>query len=62
LFLIGCLYVGSMVIAKYAAFPREMNVPQTLLYVLSFIFPPFLPFVLIHFYSKAKAQLNRILS
>ena len=58
---IGYLFLISIILAKYSVFPKEMNLPQGIMYALSLWFPPML-FVLIPiFYKKAKIKLKRYL-
>jgi len=59
---IGYLYLVTIILAKYAAFPRAINLPETLLIVVSVFFPPFLLFVLPFFYRRSISQLNKILT
>ncbi len=61
-YLIAMLINSSIVLAKYSSYPQEMNIPQTLLYVLSIVFPPLLPFAYWIFYRQAKRRLEPILS
>ena len=59
--MIGYLFLISIILAKYSVFPKEMNLPQGIMYALSLWFPPML-FVLIPiFYKKAKIKLKRYL-
>ena len=60
-FFVGQLFLLSMVLAKYSAYPNEINVPQGILYALSLWFPPMLPVVCVMFYRKAKMNLKSIL-
>jgi len=59
--LIGVLYLITIILAKYAAFPNEMSVPQGLILVFGIGLPPFLIFAIPYFYKKAKQQLVVIL-
>lgn len=59
--IVGLIFLSSMILAKYSAFPFEMNVPQALLYGVSLWFPPMLLFVMIIFYKQSKRTLERIL-
>ncbi|MEZ4895531.1 MAG: hypothetical protein R2806_01760 [Saprospiraceae bacterium] len=59
--ILGYLFVATMILAKYSAFPREMSVPQALLFGLSVWFPPMLLIMLPVFYQQAVRQLNAIL-
>jgi len=60
-FFVGQFFLLSMVLAKYSAYPNEMNVPQGILYALSLWFPPMLLVVCVLFYRKAKRNLKPIL-
>ena len=59
--MIGYVYLLTIILAKYAAFPRAMNLLETILIGASVLFPPFLLFVIPYFYRKSKRQLNRVL-
>ncbi len=59
--LLGLLFLCSVILAKYSAFPFEMNLPQALLYGVSLWFPPMLFIVMIIFYRQSKRNLDRIL-
>ncbi|MEM1122320.1 MAG: ABC transporter permease [Bacteroidota bacterium] len=58
---VGFLYLLTIILAKYAAFPRAMNLPETLLVIVGVFFPPFLLFVLPFFYQRSTKKLNDIL-
>ena len=57
---IGFVYVYSMIVAKYSAYPNEISVPQGLLYALSIWFPPMLLIIIPIFYKQAKRSLEPI--
>lgn len=57
----GYIFTSSIILAKYSAFPQEMNIPQGVLYMLSIMFPPIIVFVLWVFYKQSKKRLNPIL-
>ena len=59
---LGYLYLGTIILAKYAAFPRAMNLPESILIVASVFFPPILLFVLPFFYRRSIKNLNTVLS
>ena len=59
--LLGYIYLSSMIFAKYSAYPKEMNIPQAFLYVLSIIFPVILIFIFPIFYERSKSNLKPIL-
>jgi len=58
---LGYLFLSSIILAKYSAFPLDMNVPQALLYAVSLWFPPILLIVMIIFYKQSKRRLDTIL-
>lgn len=58
---LGYLYLVMVVLAKYTAFPGQMNVPQGILFALSIWFPPMLLAVIPIFYSKATKKLKAYL-
>lgn len=60
-YLVACIFLGSMIVAKYSAYPYEMNIPQAIFYALSLLFPPMLPVAIGIFYSQSKKRLEPIL-
>jgi len=59
--LLAYILLATIIFAKYSAFPREMNLPQAILFALSVSFPPILLIVIPIFYTQAKKRLNPIL-
>lgn len=59
--LLGYCYIVTIVLAKYSAYPNEMNIPQGLLIAISLIFPPFLVGIIPYFYHQSNKRLNAIL-
>jgi len=59
--LFGYVLLIAIVLAKYAAFPSEMSLPQMLFYIISLIFPPFFLFTIPMFYKQSKQKLNPFL-
>ena len=57
----GYLYLITMVLAKYAAYPREINVPQAVIITLGVWLPPLLLGIIPFFYKKAIKQLAVVL-
>ena len=51
-----------VLLAKYSAYPKEINVAQGLLLGFSFSFPPLLLFTIPYFYKKAIRSLESILA
>lgn len=56
--LLAFLYLGSIVLAKYAAYPDELNPAQALVMGLCFTFPPLLLAVIPYFYQRACIHLK----
>lgn len=62
LFLIGNLYVLTIVIMKYSAYPHEMNLPEGIVLTCSIFFPPILLLILPFYISKANRKLSPYLN
>ncbi len=62
IFLVGWAYLVAIVLAKYAAFPDEMDIKEGMLIAISISIPPLLVGVIPYFYLKAKKQLQKYLS
>jgi hypothetical protein len=61
--LLSCsLYLTTILLAKYSAFPKQMNLIQGLIMALCVAFPPTLLFVIPYFYKKSVQQLKSVLS
>jgi len=58
---LGYIYLFTIILAKYAAFPRAMNLPETIFIVASVFFPPFLLFTIPFFYRQSIKKLSPIL-
>jgi hypothetical protein len=58
---IGMLYMVTMVLAKYAHYPSEINIVYAVFLAISMFFPPLLIVVIPFFYLKAKSNLQPIL-
>lgn len=59
--LLGYIYLSSMILAKYSAFPGGLNIVHGIFYALSIIFPPLLLVIIPIFYFQAKRRLTIIL-
>lgn len=55
------LYLSTIVLAKYASYPSQMDIPQVVLIALSLIFPPLLIGLIPYFYLQSIKRLNSIL-
>lgn len=60
--LLGMLYIVIGVLGKYAYFPNEMNVIQSLSVALCLLMPPLLIVAIPVFWKKANENLNTLLS
>lgn len=58
---IGLAFLATIILAKYAAYPREMMLPEALLIAICVSFPPLLLGVIPYFYKKSKSNLSPIL-
>lgn len=56
-----CLYVSTMVLAKYSVFPHRINLPEAVIITISLWFPPLLIAIIPYFYSKSVKRLKEIL-
>lgn len=59
--IIGLAFIIYIITAKYAYYPDEINLIQTIFLVLSILFPPLLIILIPYFYAKAKNRLNTLL-
>jgi hypothetical protein len=57
----GYLFLMLMIVAKYAAYPEEINLPQAVLIILCFSFPPFLILVIPYLFYQSTRQLSLVL-
>jgi len=60
-YLAGYIVLGSIIVAKYSAYPHEMNIAQGVLYALSLMFPPMLLITIWLFYTQSIKRLQPIL-
>ncbi|WP_139378531.1 hypothetical protein [Parapedobacter luteus] len=58
---VGCGYLVLAVLAKYAAFPGSVNLPQGMVMALSLVLPPLLLVTIPYFYRRAENNILRIL-
>lgn len=59
--LLGYLYLTTMILAKYAAYPNGIGLPQSLLLAVSFTMPPMLLVAMPFFYKNAVKRLKLVL-
>jgi hypothetical protein len=60
--LLGYGYLSCFILAKYAAFPHPISLPQSILFAVCFAMPPLLLLVIPYFYRQSTQKLNRILA
>jgi len=58
---LGYFMLGSIIFAKYSAYPSEMSILEGLLYAVGLSFPPLLLIIIPIFYKKSLRNLNPIL-
>ena len=61
-FLIGLLFVWTIILAKYSAYPNEMSLPEGMLLAFSVYFPPMLLVMIPFFYKKSIQKLKMLLN
>lgn len=59
--LLGYVYLVTIILAKYSAYPNEMNLPQGILIGISLLFLPILIAIIPFFYMQSIKRLNDIL-
>lgn len=60
-FILINVYLATVILAKYASYPSEIDLPKGILVIMSLIFPPFLLGVIPFLYSKAINSLSLLL-
>jgi len=61
-FLIELLFLWTVILAKYSAYPREMNLPESMVIAFGSYFPPLLLIIIPFFYAKSISKLKNILN
>lgn len=61
-FLFGHLFLWTVILAKYSAYPEEMNVPEGIVIAFSLYFPPLLLAIIPFFYIKSINKLKYLLN
>lgn len=59
---IGILFLWTMVLAKYSAFPSEINLPEGIIIAFALSFPPLILLIIPYFYTKSIRNLRLILN
>ncbi len=60
-FVMGLLFLWTVILAKYSAYPREMNLPEGITIAFSLYFPPLLLAMIPIFYTKSIRKLKHLL-
>ena len=60
--LIGTLFLWTIVLAKYSAFPEEINLPEGFIIAFTLTFPPLILVIIPYFYTKSINNLKLILN
>lgn len=60
--IIGYLYLSLVILGRYAAFPGEPGIGESILISLCLVLPPLLLFALPYLYNKAYRTLNPLLT
>lgn len=58
---IGCVFLTTIILAKYSAYPNEMNLTQGFLLAFSLSFPPLLIAIIPFFYKQSVKRLKTLL-
>ncbi|MFN6079418.1 MAG: ABC transporter permease, partial [Bacteroidota bacterium] len=61
-FMVGLLFLWTIILAKYSAYPGEMNLPEGMIVAFSLFFPPLLLAVIPFFYLKSVNKLKFLLN
>jgi hypothetical protein len=61
-FVAGIMYLWAIILAKYSAYPGEMNLPEGIVIAFSLYFPPLLLAIIPYFYTKSINKLKTILN
>ena len=62
IWILGWLYLATVILGKYAFYPSSMSVPQGILMAISFGFPPLLLVLIPYFYRQSLRRLQPILA
>lgn len=61
-FIMGLLFLCTVILAKYSAYPDEINVPEGIMIAFCLYFPPLLLAIIPFFYSKSSTKLKFLLN
>lgn len=61
-YFVSCIFLMTIIFAKYAAYPYEMNIPEGIIIAISIAFPPLIIAFAPYFYIKSINKLKRFLT
>lgn len=61
-FLIALFFLWTVILAKYSAYPDEMNIPEGIIIAFCLFFPPLLLAIIPFYYSKSIKKLKYLLN
>ena len=59
--IVGMAFLAMIIVAKYSAYPSEINIPESFLIGMTILFPPVLLAVIPYFYKKSITKLKKYL-
>lgn len=60
-FMLGFVFLWTIILAKYSTYPSEMNIPEVFLIAVCIYFPPFLIVLIPYFYLRSIKKLTSLL-
>ena len=60
-FALGLVFLLTVILMKYSAYPDEINIPQVILLALTFVFPPMLIIIIPTFLNQSIKHLSKFL-
>ncbi len=61
-YLVGLLYQGFGILAKYSSYPRELSLVKSIIFVISLLFPPLMVLISLQYYRQSEHKLYPMLS
>jgi len=61
IYILCLIFLTSIILVKYSAYPNEMSFPEILLIIICVVFPPFILVIMPYLYSKSIKNLNPLL-
>ncbi len=60
--MVACLYMTTTIVAKYAIYPKQINLPMAIILAVGYLFPPLLLLYIPFLFKKSIVQLDKILT